>query len=88
MEIQRRLLTKVISPSHFNRVGIENFTDVELQALSQNLLLLVLATIQYMKSTNNENYIFMPYPCSHFYFDIKRNLFSFEYNLLPNLISM
>ena len=42
----------------------------------------------------------MPYPCSHFYFDINFNiryyiqkrrgqalLFSFEYNLLPNLIS-
>ena len=45
--------------------------------------------------------ILMPYPCSHFYFDIKFGdrlyskenrpgqalLFSFEYNLSPNLIS-
>ena len=29
----------------------------------------------------------MPYPCSNFYFDIKFGLFSFEYNLSPNLIS-
>ena len=31
----------------------------------------------------------MPYPCTHFYFDIKfgDRLYSFEYNLSPNLIS-
>ena len=48
---------------------------------------------------NDPLYNIMPYPCSHFYFDInfgdrlyskeKRAapLFSFEYNLSPNLIS-
>ena len=37
----------------------------------------------------NELTTYMPYPCSHFYFDIKfgDRLYSKEYNLSPNLKS-
>ena len=85
------------------RVGLCAFLVSLVMGFESNHLTLMVHLNEYVTDPVNTQHLdgLMPGPCSHFYFDInfgnrlhifKREeahalLFSFEYNLLPNLIT-